>query len=40
MAAGLVQAHHGTLSSHHLGTGARFEVRRPLIEEDDSGHRR
>ncbi|WP_099025373.1 sensor histidine kinase [Mycolicibacterium palauense] len=31
IAAGLVQAHHGTLSAHNLGTGARFEVRLPLV---------
>jgi signal transduction histidine kinase len=30
IAAGLVQAHNGTLSAHNLGTGARFEVRLPL----------
>jgi signal transduction histidine kinase len=33
IAAGLVQAHRGTLSAHNLGTGARFEVRLPLAEE-------
>jgi signal transduction histidine kinase len=32
IAAGLVQAHRGTLSAHNLGTGARFEVRLPLAE--------
>jgi signal transduction histidine kinase len=30
IAAGLVQAHNGTLSAHNLATGARFEVRLPL----------
>lgn len=30
IAAGLVQAHRGTLSAHNLGSGARFEVRLPL----------
>jgi signal transduction histidine kinase len=30
IAAGLVQAHGGTLSAYNLGTGARFEVRLPL----------
>lgn len=30
IAAGLVQAHRGTLSAHNLGRGARFEVRLPL----------
>ena len=30
IAAGLVQAHRGTLSVHNLPTGARFEVRLPL----------
>jgi signal transduction histidine kinase len=30
IAAGLVHAHHGTLSAHNLNTGARFEVRLPL----------
>ena len=30
IAAGLVQAHHGTLSAHNLPNGARFEVRLPL----------
>ena len=30
IAAGLVQAHRGTLSAHNLDTGARFEVRLPL----------
>jgi signal transduction histidine kinase len=30
IAAGLVQAHLGTLSASNLGTGARFEVRLPL----------
>ncbi|MCW2687476.1 MAG: histidine kinase [Mycobacterium sp.] len=34
IAAGLVQAHRGTLSAHNLGTGARFEVRLPLAAED------
>ncbi|MCG5432350.1 HAMP domain-containing histidine kinase [Mycobacterium sp. MYCO198283] len=33
IAAGLVQAHRGTLSAHNLGTGARFEVRLPLAGE-------
>jgi signal transduction histidine kinase len=32
IAAGLVQAHRGTLSAHNLGTGARFEVRLPLAD--------
>jgi signal transduction histidine kinase len=32
IAAGLVQAHRGTLSGHNLETGARFEVRLPLAE--------
>ena len=31
IAAGLVQAHQGTLSAHNLGEGARFEVRLPLV---------
>lgn len=39
IAAGLVQAHDGTLSASNLNTGARFEVRLPLIEENGSGHR-
>jgi signal transduction histidine kinase len=30
IAAGLVQAHRGTLSAHNLDSGARFEVRLPL----------
>jgi signal transduction histidine kinase len=30
IAAGLVQAHRGTLSAHNLDNGARFEVRLPL----------
>ena len=34
IAAGLVQAHRGTLSAHNLSTGARFEVRLPLAAED------
>ncbi|MCV7230334.1 sensor histidine kinase [Mycolicibacterium komossense] len=34
IAAGLVQAHRGTLSAHNLDTGARFEVRLPLASED------
>lgn len=33
IAAGLVQAHRGTLSAHNLDTGARFEVRLPLALE-------
>ncbi|BBX66738.1 sensor histidine kinase [Mycolicibacterium psychrotolerans] len=33
IAAGLVQAHRGTLSAHNLPTGARFEVRLPLASE-------
>lgn len=33
IAAGLVQAHRGTLSAHNLPTGARFEVRLPLAAE-------
>ncbi|MBV5245174.1 MULTISPECIES: sensor histidine kinase [Mycolicibacterium] len=32
IAAGLVQAHRGTLTAHNLPTGARFEVRLPLAE--------
>jgi signal transduction histidine kinase len=32
IAAGLVQAHGGTLSARNLATGARFEVRLPLVE--------
>ncbi len=36
IAAGLVQAHKGTLSAHNLGTGARFEVRLPLVKEDSA----
>ena len=32
IAAGLVQAHRGTLSAHNLGTGARFEMRLPLAD--------
>ena len=32
IAAGLVQAHRGTLSAHNLETGARFEVRLPLAD--------
>jgi signal transduction histidine kinase len=34
IAAGLIQAHRGTLSAHNLDTGARFEVRLPLAAED------
>ena len=34
IAAGLVQAHRGTLSAHNLATGARFEVRLPLAADD------
>ncbi|MEZ0049330.1 signal transduction histidine kinase [Mycobacterium sp. MAA66] len=34
IAAGLVQAHQGTLSAHNLDTGARFEVRLPLADAD------
>ncbi|MCV7359101.1 sensor histidine kinase [Mycolicibacterium fluoranthenivorans] len=34
IAAGLVQAHRGTLSAHNLGTGARFEVRLPLADHE------
>ncbi|TFV61378.1 HAMP domain-containing histidine kinase [Mycobacterium sp. PS03-16] len=34
IAAGLVQAHRGTLSAHNLDSGARFEVRLPLAAED------
>ncbi|AQA01960.1 two-component sensor histidine kinase [Mycobacterium sp. MS1601] len=34
IAAGLVAAHHGTLSAHNLGGGARFEVRLPLATRD------
>ena len=33
IAAGLVHAHHGTVSAYNLGTGARFEVRLPLAGE-------
>lgn len=32
IAAGLVHAHHGTLSAHNTAHGARFEVRLPLSE--------
>ncbi|MCX2933199.1 HAMP domain-containing sensor histidine kinase [Mycobacterium sp. CVI_P3] len=32
IAAGLVQAHSGTLSAHNTATGARFEVRLPLAD--------
>lgn len=32
IAAGLVAAHHGTVSAHNLAGGARFEVRLPLAE--------
>ncbi|UXA18695.1 cell wall metabolism sensor histidine kinase WalK [Mycobacterium sp. SMC-4] len=32
IAAGLVQAHRGTLSARNLATGARFEVRLPLAD--------
>ncbi|ETZ56972.1 MULTISPECIES: sensor histidine kinase [Mycobacteriaceae] len=32
IAAGLVQAHRGTLSAHNLDNGARFEVRLPLAD--------
>jgi signal transduction histidine kinase len=34
IAAGLVQAHRGTLSAHNLATGARFEVRLPLAVDE------
>jgi len=34
IAAGLVQAHRGTLSAHNLSTGARFEVRLPLAVDE------
>ncbi|MCK0175775.1 MULTISPECIES: cell wall metabolism sensor histidine kinase WalK [Mycobacteriaceae] len=34
IAAGLVQAHRGTLSAHNLDNGARFEVRLPLASLD------
>lgn len=34
IAAGLVQAHRGTLSARNLANGARFEVRLPLVTED------
>ncbi|MET0702800.1 MAG: HAMP domain-containing sensor histidine kinase [Mycobacterium sp.] len=34
IAAGLIQAHRGTLSAHNLATGARFEVRLPLAATD------
>lgn len=30
IAAGLVEAHHGTLAAYNRETGARFEVRLPL----------
>jgi signal transduction histidine kinase len=33
IAAGLVHAHHGTVSAYNLATGARFEVRLPLAGE-------
>ena len=32
IAAGLIQAHRGTLSARNLDTGARFEVRLPLAD--------
>lgn len=35
IAAGLIQAHRGTLSAHNLATGARFEVRLPLAFDSD-----
>lgn len=34
IAAGLVTAHHGTLSAYNRGDGARFEVRLPLAGEE------
>ncbi|HZA09461.1 HAMP domain-containing sensor histidine kinase [Mycobacterium sp.] len=34
IAAGLVNAHRGTLTARNLGTGARFEVRLPLAVDD------
>ncbi len=34
IAAGLIQAHRGTLSAHNLDTGARFEVRLPLASDE------
>lgn len=34
IAAGLIQAHRGTLSAHNLATGARFEVRLPLAADE------
>ena len=34
IAAGLVHAHHGTVSAYNLATGARFEVRLPLAGEE------
>ena len=34
IAAGLVKAHHGTLTARNLDTGARFEVRLPLAVDD------
>jgi signal transduction histidine kinase len=34
IAAGLVHAHHGTVSAYNLATGARFEVRLPLAAEE------
>ncbi|MDH6244105.1 HAMP domain-containing sensor histidine kinase [Mycobacterium sp. OTB74] len=36
IAAGLVQAHQGTLSAHNLDIGARFEVRLPLADAEES----
>jgi signal transduction histidine kinase len=34
IAAGLVHAHHGTVSAYNLASGARFEVRLPLAGEE------
>ena len=34
IAAGLVHAHHGTVSAYNLENGARFEVRLPLAGEE------
>ncbi len=34
IAAGLVHAHHGTVSAYNLATGARFEVRLPLAAQE------
>jgi signal transduction histidine kinase len=34
IAAGLVQAHHGTLAAYNRDTGASFEVRLPLAGDE------